>query len=201
MNKETRPECLVDFYLKSDADFNLLYPPRIQQLAKRHWTPLHITHLVTNFFGNTEVKILDIGSGAGKFCLAAACYSPNTQFYGIEQRAYLIQHAKDAQIALDISNVTFIHGSFTDLDFRAFDGFYFFNSFYENLNNEDRIDEEIEYSESLYRYYTSYLYRVLEQMPKGTKVVTYHCYFREVPDSYKLVESHQDGDLNFWVRR
>jgi SAM-dependent methyltransferase len=200
MTKTLQTKYPAETYLKSDEYFNLLYPQKIQNLSRRHWTPLHITRLATSYLGIDNARVLDIGSGAGKFCLAAACYAPNAHFFGIEQRANLIQNAKDAQSLLDVSNVSFIHGSFTEVNFHEFDSFYFFNSFYENINSEDRIDEEIEYSESLYKYYSHYLYNLFKQLSIGTKIATYHCYFREVPDCYRLVESYQNSDLNFWIK-
>lgn len=200
MSRETI-DCVNDIYLKSDADFNELYPLNVQRLAKRHWTPLHITNLAVSFLARKNVKILDIGSGAGKFCLAGACYAPEARFYGIEQREYLIEHARHAQKKLHTSNVTFLHGNFTSLNFKEFDHFYFFNSFYENINSEGRIDDDIEYSESLYEYYMRYLYSELRQMRKGTKIVTYHHFLGEIPIEYDLVDSYQDGDLNFWMKR
>lgn len=188
-------------YLNGDDNFNELYLPGIKRLAKQHWTPLHVTRLAVNFLAGKDLKILDIGSGVGKFCLAAACYAPDTRFYGIEQRDYLIEHARDAQKKLRVKNVSFIHGSFTKLDLREYDHFYFFNSFYENINDLDRIDEDIEYSESLFDYYVGYLYSELQQMPSGTKIATYHSFHGEIPPSYEIVESHVNGDLNFWIKR
>ena len=188
-------------YLNGDDNFNELYPPDIKRLAKQHWTPLHVTRLVVNFLGGKDLKILDIGSGVGKFCLAAAYYAPDTRFYGIEQRDYLIEHAKNAQKDLRVKNVSFIHGSFTKLDLREYDHFYFFNSFYENINDYDRIDENIEYSESLFDYYVGYLYSELQQLPKGTKIATYHSFHGEIPIGYEMIESHLNGDLNFWIKK
>lgn len=187
--------------LISDEEFNALYPPIIRRLARQHWTPLHITKLVVDFLAGKDRKILDIGSGVGKFCLAGARFAPEAHFYGIEQRSYLIEHAKKAQKQLRIKNASFIHGNFTKLDLREFDHFYFFNSFYENLNDVGRIDDEIEYSESLFEYYANYLNSELLQMPKGTKIATYHSFHGEIPAGYEIVESHYLGDLNFWIKK
>ncbi|MFA6152134.1 MAG: class I SAM-dependent methyltransferase [Chitinophagaceae bacterium] len=189
-------------HLESDAELNQLYPMKIQNLAKRHWTPLHIAQLAASFLGDKrETKVLDIGSGVGKFCIAGACLFPDVHFYGIEQRANLIEHAKVAQKKLNIQNATFINGCFTELDLKEFDSFYFFNSFHENIDENERIDEDIEYSDSLYRYYMRYLYFSLELVPKGTKLVTYHCYFREVPNCYEVVDVFQDAELIFWIKK
>ena len=50
----------------SDAQFNLLYPASIQQLADRHWTPLSVAEIAADFLATGEgARILDIGSGVG----------------------------------------------------------------------------------------------------------------------------------------
>ena len=60
-----------------DTQFHQLYPLSIQELAGMHWTPLNIARRVVQFLAPDEcVKILDIGTGVGKFCLAAAYYKP-----------------------------------------------------------------------------------------------------------------------------
>ena len=191
----------IDNYFKSDPNFNEIYPLKIRMLSSRHWTPIHIAKLAVGFLGGEGGKILDIGSGVGKFCLAGAYFAPEVQFYGIEQREHLIRRAIKAQRTLGLPNVSFIHGNFTQLNLQEFNHFYFFNSFYENIDHLDRIDEDIDYSEALYEYYVGYLYNGLQQMPKGTKIVTYHSFHQEIPRGYEIVESHQNADLSFWIKK
>ena len=60
-------------WFTSDAQFNCLYPPSIQKLSGRYWTPLQSTRLAVQFLASdARARILDIGSGVGKFCLSAA---------------------------------------------------------------------------------------------------------------------------------
>jgi SAM-dependent methyltransferase len=193
----------METFLKTDAGFNSIYPPSMQALARQHWTPLHVVKLATEFLtsGPPSAKILDIGSGAGKFCLAGACFAPEHYFYGIEQREYVFAEAVKAQKKIGVSNVSFRHGNFTQMDLRRFDHFYFFNSFYENIHDEGRMDENIDYSESLYSYYVRYLHSGLQSMPAGTKIVTYHSLYEEIPLSYDLVDTLEGGNLNFWIKR
>jgi hypothetical protein len=132
--------------------------------------------------------------------LAGACCALDAHFVGVEQRKYLIDHALKAKRSLGIHNVTFINANFTQLNLREFDHFYFFNSFEENIEYSDKIDDSIGYSSSLYQYYTRYLYVGLHRMPKGTKIATYH-YFGEMPKDYDLVESYANGDLNCWIKK
>src|SRR5690349_16221617 len=78
----------------SDLQFDLLYPPSIRRLAEKHWSPLSIARKAAHFLSaEPHVKILDIGSGVGKFCLAAALVKPEAFYYGIEQRRSLIYYA------------------------------------------------------------------------------------------------------------
>ena len=185
----------------SDDQFNKIYSPEIQQLAKRHWTPLGVAALASHFLATEKgARILDIGSGAGKFCLAAAYYQPQARFYGVEQRADLIEHALDANALLELENVTFIHRNLTALPLDEFDHFYFFNSFFENLAGQDKIDDNVEYSVDLYNLYTRYLYKQLKQKPAGTRIATYHSLEDEIPAGYHVVGTELNDLLKFWVK-
>ena len=183
-------------WFRSDEIFNSLYPPYIQQLAIRHWTPLRVTREVVDFLTpHNNEHVLDIGSGIGKFCLAAAYYKPSTFFSGIEQRAGLVKLAEEARTRLSLSNASFLHGDFTNINFSGYDHFYFYNSFFENLSEDNRIDDNLEFSDELYNYYTRCLHKKLFDMPTGTRVVTYHSLEDEIPFSYHAVESKFNNRL------
>jgi SAM-dependent methyltransferase len=191
----------VEKWFGSDYQFNHLYPSSIRPQAIRHWTPLAIAQLAARFLTTGPgVKILDIGSGTGKFCLSAAYFNPHALLYGIEQRKDAIDHANTAKNILGLKNVKFLHGNFTQLQLKDYDHFYFYNSFYENLAGTDKIDDSISYSSSLYNYYNNYLFNRLEQMPVGTRLVTYHSLEYEVPPSYCVAESHADDLLKCWIK-
>src|ERR1035438_3253988 len=184
-----------------DTTFDQIYPLEIQALSKRHWTSLMVARRAAFFLASERSKrILDIGSGVGKFCLAAAHYNPRAFFWGIEQRKSLVGHAETARNALQLDNVSFIHGNFTQLDFRNFDHFYFYNSFYENLDGTDKIDDSIKYSGELFNYYYRYLIQQLEEKPKGTRLATFHGLDDEVPRGYILTGAEMNGLLKFWTR-
>lgn len=196
-------ETLLDTtYFVSDKHFDELYPKKMQQLSEKHWSPVHVAVSAADFLAEQPgSRILDIGSGNGKFCLLAGQNNPGSHFFGIEQRESLIQTAKQAQKILAIENVTFLHGNFTKLDLNQFDHFYFYNSFYENIVDEQyHIDESIEYSLDLYEYYTGYLYNALEGRPSGTRLATYHSYHEVVPPGYRLVESTRMNYLRCWIK-
>ena len=128
-------------WFASDKIFNSLYPKPIQEVAEKHWTPLEVAKKAAAFLATSpDVKILDIGSGSGKFCLTAAHYHPLTFFYGIEQRANLVELSTDLAVKLQLANVSFICNNITNIDFGKFDHFYFYNSFYENITGTQKID-------------------------------------------------------------
>lgn len=186
---------------RSDSAFNQLYPLHIQQLSTQHWTPLSIAKKAAKFLTmEKDASILDIGCGAGKFCLAAAHYYPHARYYGIEQRKWLLHWAEEAKKKLDVPNVHFLEGNFTQVDFKQFDHFYFFNAFYENLSGTDKIDQSIDYSSELYYYYARYLFRKLQQKPSGTRLATYHSLEDEIPPEYHVVAVDISGLLKFWIK-
>lgn len=191
----------LDHWFNSDTQIHHLYPQSIQLLAVRHWTPLHIAKLVSQFLVPKEgVKVLDIGSGVGKFCLAGAYYKPGAIFYGVEQRKHLVVHAETARNILGLGNVYFLNQNLTQLDFKQYDHFYFYNSFYENLADTEKIDNTITCSPQLYDYYNKQLYKKLEEMPAGTRLATFHSLEGEIPSSYQVVEAHVGKLLKFWVK-
>ena len=197
----TQKENYINEWFIDDSYFNNLYPLQIQKLADLHWTPLKVAKSAAGFLVPEDgAKVLDIGSGAGKFCLAASYYKPNGLFYGIEQRKNLLDCAIEAEYNLDLNNLSFMHGNFTQLDFTQFDHFYFYNSFYENIEGTEKIDYKIQHSLSLYKYYNSYLFNQLERMPVGTRVVTYHSCEDYMPPGYFIVETEFDKLLKFWMK-
>jgi hypothetical protein len=188
-------------YLTNDSLFTELHPYSVSLMAGRHWTPFHIVKQVIDFLGVPGSRVLDIGSGAGKFCLLAAYCAPDVELIGVEQRSNLVRSAIRVRKALELPNVSFINANVVDLDLKEYDHFYFYNSFYENIEDEDRIDCHIPYSEDLYNYYVSYLHKELQRLPIGTRIATYHSGDVEIPPCYQPLQSLADSDLKFWIRR
>jgi hypothetical protein len=186
----------------NDAGFDLLYPERIQKLSGRHWTPIEIAKKAAMFLASESgARILDVGSGVGKFCLIGGHYFPEVTFYGVEQRKELYHFAQAAKELTNVTNVGFINGNFTQVNFEDFDHFYFYNSFFENIAIDGHIDQDIEYSLSLYQYYSRNMYRELDNKPGGTRLVTYHSLEDEIPPGYQLVDATVDFLLKMWVKR
>lgn len=189
-------------YFANDAAFDWLYPQKIRELSKRHWTPLSIAQQAADFLADAPgKKILDLGSGVGKFCLAGAHFNPHATFYGVEQRYKLHQYAVAAKDVAQVENVEFVNENFTRVDLSSYDNFYFYNSFFENLDDNDRIDEEVAYSTNLYIQYCRHFYRALERKPAGTRLVTFHSLQDEVPPAFQVVYVSDDLQLKMWIKR
>jgi len=188
-------------WFASDKIFNSIYPKPIQEVAEKHWTPLEVAKKAAAFLATSpDVKILDVGSGSGKFCLTAAHYHPRTFFYGIEQRPNLVELSTDLAVKLQLANVSFICNNITNIDFGKFDHFYFYNSFYENITGTQKIDSNVQYSEELYNYYNRYLHKQLDKKPAGTRLVTYHSFGIETPSGYEIVHTDYNEFLKFWIK-
>jgi SAM-dependent methyltransferase len=201
MTTKTSSTSKLDKWFLSDAQLHYLYPESIQLLARKHWTPLSITQMVVEFLTPVHgARVLDIGSGVGKFCLAAAYYKPDAFFSGVEQRKDLTEHAEFARAMLGLKNAYFINSNFTQVDFKQYDHFYFYNSFYENLADTDKIDDSISYSGELYNLYNRFLYKKLDEMPSGTRLATFHCLEDKIPAGYHMIESKVGCLLKFWLK-
>lgn len=188
-------------WFESDKDFNSLYPSHVAEVAEKHWTPLAVAKKAADFLAaEVPVKILDIGSGAGKFCLTAAYYHPLASFFGIEQRAALVTLCEELAKELEVTNVSFICNNVVNIDFKPYDHFYFYNSFYENMKGTQKIDHLISYSEELYHYYNRHVYKQLAKKAPGTRLVTYHSYGSEVPPGYEIVHTDYNEFLKCWIK-
>jgi len=181
-----------------DSSFNELYPSHIKRLAERHWTPVDVAEMAARYLvENSGDKILDIGAGAGKFCLVGAACTRG-MFYGVEQRESLVEISSALAKKHNIQNVEFIHANINQVSFADFDAFYFYNPFFENLDTSCPIDNTVLPSSKLYDSYTAYLWDQLRRMPAGTRVVSYYSGWDEIPESFDLEYTAFEGMLNFW---
>ncbi|KFE97081.1 methyltransferase domain-containing protein [Chryseobacterium luteum] len=183
-----------------DSEFNALYPVHIKELASRHWTPIAVAKMAAEYLAETpNSKVLDIGAGAGKFCLVGAA-STQGIFYGVEQRESLIKISKKIAEKHKISNVNFIHSNINEISFSDYNAFYFFNSFYENIDLTCSIDDKVSTDKDLYYIYSDYVKDQLDKTPVGTRLVTYWSKWDEIPASFDLEMTDCNGLLNFWKK-
>jgi SAM-dependent methyltransferase len=185
----------------SDEEFDLIYPKEIQSLSERHWTPVSIIKIVTDFLCLGQgLKVLDIGSGVGKFCLVGASLKPKCEFYGVEFRKSFVTLSNRLKDTYRIKNVHFLNKDILEMNFNDFDSIYFYNSFQERIDDTASIDNYSEISYELYKEYTKYLFFQFQNMPMGTRLATYHTADFYIPEGYKLVEKSFDNKLKLYIK-
>jgi SAM-dependent methyltransferase len=190
----------LDANIITDEEFDALYPQTIQQLAARHWTPVQVAKLASQFLVHKpNTRVLDIGSGAGKFCIIGAAYTKG-HFTGVEQRRELVEISNHVATSLYIPNVTFVNDNITSITFNDFDAFYFYNPFHENIDMVNKIDNATKMSRELYDSYSMFVNAQLASMPLGTRVVTYFAPLDIIPGNFVLQRTLLEGALRFWER-
>ncbi len=184
----------------TDEEFNAIYPRHIRKLAKKHWTPVAVAKTAALFLAKKrKTKILDIGSGVGKFCMVGAALT-HAQFTGVEQRTELFEIAQQLSAAYGLNNITYINENIITLNFHEFQGFYLFNSFYENLDQRNGIDKKIALNAKLYETYGIHVSGKLKSLPPGVRLATYHTDEWIVPKEFELVYNLFDGNLKLWEK-
>jgi SAM-dependent methyltransferase len=184
----------------TDSSFDELYSEEIQKISETHFSPVKEALLASAFLSEkTGAKILDIGSGAGKFCIIGS-NNYDAHFTGVEQRETLVEESNKLKEHFQLTNVDFVNANILDIPFKEYTGFYFFNSFKENLHPEDRLDPETELSSTKYLSYTNYVKGQLSQMPNGTRIVTFYSDGNEIPETYKLQKTASEGKMKFWKK-
>ena len=190
--------------LLDDGLFDEQLPRRIQHHASVHFTPVEVARCAARLLTVRDgARVLDVGSGAGKFCLVAAREVPTATFVGVELRAHLVAVAEQLATEHKLANATFVHADAFDLDWSCFDAFYLFNPFAEQRHPLVFVmDRTIELAPANFDQYVLEVQRRLALAALGTRVVTYHGFGAPLPDSYEQVSSFMlcTGMLETWVQ-
>src|SRR5690606_23475627 len=113
-------------FIENDSEFDKVYPSRYQKISKIHWTPVEVIKTTVEWLEeNKALRILDIGSGVGKFCILGSIVSKLT-FVGVEKRKNLFLQSKKIAAFFKTKNVFFINDNITNINFQEFDAFYYF---------------------------------------------------------------------------
>lgn len=185
--------------------FEQLYPPEVSRLSSTHWTPVAVARRAAELLSYQEkTRILDVGSGCGKFCLVGALSQPQSQFYGIEQRTELNAMCTKIAQALCLQNTQFIDGDVLDLDWNEFDAFYFYNPFWENkMELNLRINSNFTVGQNKFKHYVDQVVARLEKLRAGTHIITYHGFGGRFPCSFECVHFEPCGtdQIKLWIKK
>jgi SAM-dependent methyltransferase len=182
----------------SDIAFDALLPPVTRAKARAHWTPIAVARRVAlRFAERGATRVLDVGSGPGKFCVAAAVACSELDFCGIEHSVALTRTAKELAARLCLSNVEFRSGDALGAPWHDFDGFYFFNPFAESSLAPASICRRLAGQSEL-----ALTLELLAAARRGVTVITYHGLGGPIPSSYDLVseEAVGSGRVRVWTK-
>lgn len=187
----------------TDPRFDAIYPERVRVFSWRYWTPVEVARRAAQLLVSSDsTRVLDIGSGAGKFCLVGALATRGT-FTGIEHRRHLVEVAQWVAERYRAPRAEYRHGDMREVDWRAFDAFYFFNPFGEHVFDADeRLDALVDLTPERAESDRAFVLAALERAPVGTRVATYYGLGCDLPESYDRIQREPAGPgvLDLWVR-
>lgn len=180
--------------LASDASFDAFYDESIRLRSPQHWTPVRVAARAAQLLVQEgATRILDIGSGVGKFCIVGALSTAAT-FVGVERRHRLVEVARRAAVNHGAERATFVHANMDSLPFDGFNGIYLYNPFYEQICSLlVPIDSDNDRSPSLYRHYVETTTRKLEKLAPPVALVTFNGFGGCVPASFTFLGDEPAG--------
>lgn len=186
----------------TDVAFDRHLPAPSRAVSSEYWTPVEVAVRAASWLQEAKVcRVLDVGSGAGKFCVLGALLC-NATFIGLEQRSQLAEEATSLSARFGLSKrVHFEVGQFSPLCLFEADAIYLFNPFGENLYGaEDRFDETVELNHSRYARDVKAVELALDRAPPGTHLLTYNGFGGKVPRSYQemKVDRELPNVLRLW---
>jgi SAM-dependent methyltransferase len=185
-----------------DAAFDQFLAEPIRRLSACHWTPLAVAVKAARWFEECRIRtVIDIGSGAGKFCVAAAIAS-RCHIVGLEHREHLLTSARLLARTFGVEDRTyFIHGALGDVRLPTVDAYYLFNPFEENVLDPRRwIDDSVGLSRQRLTRDLDALHALLARARTGTYVLIYNGFGGSLPASYTriCVDRELPNELCLW---
>lgn len=140
-------------------------------------------------------RIVDIGSGVGKFCIAAALARSGLSLVGLEQRPRLTVVARTLARAFEVEDrVRFVQGVLGEAELPVADAYYLYNPFGENfLDPDEHIDRSVEVGMHRHARDLAALKAALRQARVGTYVLTYYGCGGRLPSGYEEVDGVDCG--------
>lgn len=183
-----------------DADFDRHLPPAIRAASAAHWTPSACVAQVMAWARELGVRrIVDIGSGCGKFCILGALAS-DAYFIGIERRRHLVSVARALAGHFSVEDrVEFREGDLLSARVPTADLYYLYNPFFEStLPVGLRIDAAVPFSEARREEEILTVQTLLHAAPSGTHLVTNCGFGGHIPPTFSLLRRDEDLYLKLW---
>lgn len=187
----------------ADRAFDAAYPAWARRHSEQQWTPVQVARRAAELLvTNRCMRVLDVGAGAGKFCIVGAL-ATGARFFGIEQRADLVDIARDAARCYGVQRrVELSAGDITSVDWRDFDAFYLYNPFLEYSADAHRPCRAVGMATRAREECVRFTRSRLALAPVGTRVVTYYGFGGDMPRGYRCLcrERWDGGFVELWVK-
>ncbi len=188
--------------LEDDFAFDEHLSCLLQIKSSVHFSPVAVARIAARLLApKPGTRVLDVGSGVGKFCIVAAIANPASTFVGVEVRPHLARVARRIARELVVPNAQFLNGNAFDFDWSQYDAFYFYNPFAEQLHHVPfLLDHSLELASTNFLEYVSAVRRRLTIAPLGTRVVTYYGFGAPLPHGYEPVSTREHENLELWLK-
>jgi SAM-dependent methyltransferase len=185
-----------------DRAFDRFLPDELRVVSNQYWTPLAVATRTAEWLDDLDVRtVVDIGSGAGKLCVAAAL-ACRGHFTGLERRSRLVASARALARVFNIDDrVNFIEGAFGDIATPVADAYYLYNPFGEyRFGSREYFDPGEELGDKHRARDVAAVEDLLQRAPIGTCVVTYNGFGGRVPATYQQirVDEEMPSTLRLW---
>jgi SAM-dependent methyltransferase len=188
-----------------DKEFDRFLLSEARAFSKIYWTPIAVARRAAELLvDGPETRVLDVGSGAGKFCLIGALTAKaQAHFTGVEQNQKLVTMAKSLGQRCAIANATFICGDALALDWREWDAYYLFNPFAAEFSASTKSIHAHAIAGERHVDMVNAAMSKLDRAPSGTKAAIYWGIGDRLPPSWAhdYSESFGSGSLEIWVKR
>jgi hypothetical protein len=190
----------------TDTAFDRFLPLDLRDVSEQYWTSLRVVKRAAEWLAELRIRtVVDIGSGAGKFCVAGALLT-DARFIGLEHRRSLVESAQALAKAFGVSRrVTFVHGALGAVPTPRAEAYYLFNPFCEywlDSRRDDR-DPDVTFTHARRKDDIAAVERLIRLSPIGTTVLTYNGFGGRMPDCCDLLhlEWTLPGALRLWRKQ
>jgi SAM-dependent methyltransferase len=180
------PHCALD-----DDEFDRFLPGPLKDVSHLYWSPLAVAQRAAEWLDEAGIqRVLDVGSGAGKFCVAAAIFG-RCRFIGLEQRPFLVDAARGLARLFEVDDrVRFVRGELGVARVPAADAFYLFNPFgHYRFETEPLMETHLLSIQRQRLDDIAAAERLLQGAAVGTWLLTYNGFGGRVPNGYRAIRT------------
>lgn len=189
----------------ADDAFDGVLPLELRDVSGHYWTPIPVVRRAAAWLREAQVRtVIDIGSGAGKFCVAAALLT-RCRVIGLEHRGSLVAASRELAELFGVDDrVSFVEGDLDAAATLSADAYYLFNPFGEYAFESAHVaDPGVTFTPQTQSRDVAAMTALLSRAPRGTFVITYNGFGGKFPPGYEQIDvaDRLPGTLRFWKQQ